>query len=97
MKISVLLLLLLAAAWTGSQGKSFRSSKYYCCSKEMLARRKINESMIQGYRYTSSSCTHKAVLVKLMTGSICVDPEEKWFQKYLRKQEKQKKPNSTSM
>ncbi|NXH51409.1 CCL13 protein, partial [Rhabdornis inornatus] len=96
MKILALLLLLLAAAWTGSQGKSFRSSTSTCCSDKMFTRRKIQESKIQGYWYTSN-CTHKAVLVKLLEGSVCVDPKEKWFRDYLRKQRKQKKPNSTSM
>ncbi|NXU01102.1 CCL13 protein, partial [Buphagus erythrorhynchus] len=96
MKISVLLLLLLAAAWTGSQGKSFRSSTSPCCSQGMFTREKIHASKIQGYRDTPSDCTHRAVLVELQEGRVCVDPKEKWFQKYLRKQKKQKKPNSTS-
>ncbi|XP_039576700.1 C-C motif chemokine 7-like [Passer montanus] len=94
MKISLaLLVLLLAAAWTGSQGLSFRRSSPSCCSKGMFSRRKIPEFKILGYLETASSCTHRAVLVKLAKGMVCVDPEEKWFQEYLRKQ---KKPNSTS-
>ncbi|NXM12841.1 CCL13 protein, partial [Ploceus nigricollis] len=94
MKISLaLLILLLAAAWTGSQGMSLRSSRTSCCSKEMFSRRKIPAFRIQGYLETPSTCTYKAVLVKLQKGVVCVDPEEKWFQGYLRKQ---KKPNSTS-
>ncbi|NXO18289.1 CCL26 protein, partial [Oriolus oriolus] len=94
MKISLaLLVLLLAAAWAGGQGVSFRSSKVTCCSKEMFSHRKIPEAKIQEYRYTAPSCTHKAVLVKLPAAIVCVDPKEKWFQKYLRKQ---KKLNSTS-
>ncbi|NXO44505.1 CCL13 protein, partial [Locustella ochotensis] len=95
MKISLaLLILLLAAAWTGSQGISFRSSRAQCCSKEMFSRRKIPEFRIRGYVYTAPSCTHRAALVKLLKGIwVCVDPEESWFQEYLRKQ---KKPNSTS-
>ncbi|CAN8197311.1 unnamed protein product [Coccothraustes coccothraustes] len=94
MRISLaLLILLLAAAWTGSLGLSFRSSRTKCCSKEMFYRRKIPEFRIQGYWDTDSSCTHRAVLVNLLKGMVCVDPEEKWFQEYLRKQ---KKPNSTS-
>ncbi|NXR18818.1 CCL4 protein, partial [Cinclus mexicanus] len=93
MKISVLLLLLLALAWTGSQGMSLRSPKSQCCSKEMFKYRKIPESRIQDYKYTDPTCTHRAVLVKLLKGNVCVDPEERWFQKYLRKQ---KKTNSTS-
>ncbi|NWT73371.1 CCL13 protein, partial [Prunella himalayana] len=93
MKISVaLLMLLLAAAWTGSQGMSFRSSRANCCSKEKFSHRKIPEFRIQSYQYTSPSCTHRAVLVKLLKGVVCVDPENKWFQEYLRKH---KKPNST--
>ncbi|NXL80431.1 CCL13 protein, partial [Leptocoma aspasia] len=94
MKISVaLLILLLAAAWTGSQGMSFRSSRASCCSQEMFSRRKIPEFKIQGYQYTSATCSHRAVLVKLPKGMVCVDPEQRWFQEYLRKQ---KKPDSTS-
>ncbi|NXY58185.1 CCL26 protein, partial [Callaeas wilsoni] len=94
MKLSLaLLILLLAAACTGSQGMALRSSRVTCCSKEKFSHKKIPESIIQGYRYTSSSCTHKAVLVKLQKGMVCVDPEEGWLQRYLRKQ---KKPNSTS-
>ncbi|XP_038013966.1 C-C motif chemokine 13-like [Motacilla alba alba] len=94
MKISLaLLFLLLAAAWTGSQGMSFRSSRAKCCSKEMFSRRKIPGFKIQGYLETASTCTHRAVLVKLPKGMVCVDPEQKWFQEYLRKQ---KRPNSTS-
>ncbi|NXB10167.1 CCL13 protein, partial [Cnemophilus loriae] len=94
MKISLaLLILLLAAAWTGSQGRSFRSSRVICCSKEMFSRQKIAEFRIQGYKDTAPNCTHKAVLVKLQKGMVCVNPKEKWLQEYLRKQ---KKPNSTS-
>ncbi|NWY65346.1 CCL13 protein, partial [Erithacus rubecula] len=92
MKISALLLLLLAAAWVGSQGMSFRS-RSQCCSREMFSSRKIPEQLIQGYQHTDPSCTHRAVLVKLQKGMVCVDPEKKWFQKFLRKQ---KQPNSTS-
>ncbi|NWW16033.1 CCL5 protein, partial [Falcunculus frontatus] len=95
MKISLaLLVLLLAAAWAGSQGLSFHSSKVTCCPKEMFFHRRIPDAKIQEYQYTSSTCTHRAVLVTLpgkMT--VCVDPEKRWFQNYLRKQ---KKPNSTS-
>ncbi|NXT16005.1 CCL13 protein, partial [Prunella fulvescens] len=94
MKISVfLLILLLAAAWTGSQGMSFRSSRVKCCPKEKFSHRKIPEFRIQSYQYTPPSCTHRAVLVKLLKGVVCVDPEVEWFQEYLRKH---KKPNSTS-
>ncbi|NXX25009.1 CCL13 protein, partial [Nicator chloris] len=94
MKISsALLILLLAAAWTGSQGMSFRSSRGTCCSKEMFSRQKIPEFRIQGYLYTPPTCTHRAVLVKLPKGMVCVDPQERWFQRFLRKQ---KKSNSTS-
>ncbi|NWW12602.1 CCL13 protein, partial [Oreocharis arfaki] len=99
MKISLaLLVLLLAAAWTGTQGESFRSSKGTCCPKKVVSPRKslekkIPEDKIQAYRYTSSDCTHKAVLVTLPRGEVCVDPKERWFQKYLSKQ---KQPNSTS-
>ncbi|NXQ57291.1 CCL13 protein, partial [Anthoscopus minutus] len=93
MKISLaLLILLLAAAWTGSQGISFRSSRATCCSKEKFSRRKIPEVKIQSHLYTAPSCTHRAVLVKLQKGTVCVDPQERWFQEYLRK----KKLNSTS-
>ncbi|NWZ02321.1 CCL13 protein, partial [Loxia curvirostra] len=94
MRISLaLLILLLAAAWTGSQGMSFRSSRAQCCSKEMFFPRKIPEFRIRGYLETAPSCTHRAVLVKLLKGMVCVDRKEKWFQEYLRKQ---KQPNSTS-
>ncbi|NWX30620.1 CCL13 protein, partial [Notiomystis cincta] len=92
MKIS-LALLLLAAACTGSQGMTFRS-RVICCSKEDFSHQRIPEFKIQDYRNTSSSCTHKAVLVKLPKRTVCVDPEERWFQDYLKRQ---KKPNSTSM
>ncbi|NXS35290.1 CCL26 protein, partial [Pomatostomus ruficeps] len=95
MKISVaLLIVLLAAAWTGSQGMSFRSSRVTCCSRERLFRRKILEFWIRGYQYTAPSCAHQAVVVKLLKGTVCVDPEQGWFQEYLRKQ---KQPNSTSL
>ncbi|NWW33038.1 CCL13 protein, partial [Panurus biarmicus] len=95
MKISLALLtLLLAAAWTGSQGMSFRSSRGTCCSKEKFYSRKIPEFRIQGYLYTAPTCTHRAVLVKVLKGMVCVDPEERWFQEYLRKQ---KKAKGTSM
>ncbi|NXR47471.1 CCL13 protein, partial [Hippolais icterina] len=91
MKISLgLLLLLLAAAWTSIQGMSFHS-RAPCCSE--LHKQRIPEFKIQGYKETSPNCIHKAVLVKLQKGFVCVDPKEKWFQDYLRKQ---KKPNSTS-
>ncbi|NWV90582.1 CCL5 protein, partial [Machaerirhynchus nigripectus] len=94
MKISVaLLVLLLAAAWVGSHGLSFHSSKVTCCAKKRFFRGRIPESKIQGYQDTSPTCTNKAVLVTLQRGSACVDPEQRWFQEYLRKQ---KKPNSTS-
>ncbi|NXB20070.1 CCL8 protein, partial [Rhagologus leucostigma] len=95
MKISLaLLVLLLAAAWAGRQGVSFRSSTVTCCSKENFVHGKIPEFRIQKYEYTSPSCTHKAVLVTLETRvMVCVDPEQRWFQRYLRKQ---KKPKSTS-
>ncbi|NXH43366.1 CCL5 protein, partial [Dicaeum eximium] len=94
MKISTaLLILLLAAAWTGSQGMSFRSSRANCCSQGMFYRRKIPESKIQGYQYTSASCSPRAVLVALPKGMVCVDPEKRWFREYLKKQ---KNPNSTS-
>ncbi|NWI36388.1 CCL4 protein, partial [Picathartes gymnocephalus] len=94
MKISLaLLILLLAAACPGSRGMTFRSSRVTCCSKEMFSNRKIPEVRIQGYLPTAPSCTHKAVLVQLKKGRVCVDPEQRWFQEYLRKQ---KKANSTS-
>ncbi|NXE66805.1 CCL13 protein, partial [Calcarius ornatus] len=94
MRISLaLLVLLLAAAWTGSQGLSFRSSRAKCCSKKMFHHGKIPEFRIRGYLETASTCTHRAVLVKLLRGMVCVDPEKKWFQEYLRRQ---KNPNSTS-
>ncbi|NWY32647.1 CCL5 protein, partial [Pheucticus melanocephalus] len=94
MKISLaLLILLLAAAWTGSQGMSFRSSTAKCCSKEMFYHRKIPEHLILGYLETPSTCTHRAVFVKLLKGMVCVDPQKKWFREYLRRQ---KEPNSTS-
>ncbi|KAM3660907.1 C-C motif chemokine 13-like [Ammospiza maritima maritima] len=94
MRISLaLLVLLLAAAWTGSHGMSFRSLRAKCCSKEMFYHRKIQESRILGYLETPSTCTHRAVFVKLLKGMVCVDPDKKWFQEYLRKQ---KNPNSTS-
>ncbi|NWH97690.1 CCL13 protein, partial [Tichodroma muraria] len=94
MKISLaLLILLLAAAWTGSHGRSFRSSRVTCCSKKMFSRQRIPEFRIQGYQYTAPTCTPKAALVELLEGMVCVDPEERWFQKYLKKQQK---PNSTS-
>ncbi|NXN84102.1 CCL2 protein, partial [Bombycilla garrulus] len=94
MKISLaLLVLLLAAACTGSHAMSFRSSSITCCSEKMFHRKKIPEFRIQGYQDTASGCTRRAVLVKLQRGMVCVDPEERWFQKYLRKQ---KKLNSTS-
>ncbi|NXI09567.1 CCL5 protein, partial [Irena cyanogastra] len=92
MKISVaLLVLLLAAAWTGSQGLSFRSSRANCCSQ--LSHRRIPEFRIQSYQHTSPGCSRRAVFVKLLKGTVCVDPEAKWFQEYLSKQQK---PNSTS-
>ncbi|NWV79969.1 CCL5 protein, partial [Dasyornis broadbenti] len=94
MKISLaLLMLLLAAACTGRKAVSFRSPRPTCCPKEMLFRRKIQASRIQEFRYTASSCALKAVLVKLPKLTLCVDPEEKWFQEYLRMQ---KKPNTSS-
>ncbi|NWR10056.1 CCL13 protein, partial [Paradoxornis webbianus] len=93
MKISLaLLILLLAAAWTGSQGMSFRRSGGRCCPKEKLCHKEIPGPKIQGYQCTPSNCPVRAVLVKLRRGSVCVDPEETWFQEYLRKQ---KKPNCT--
>ncbi|KAL9826235.1 C-C motif chemokine 13-like [Geothlypis trichas] len=94
MRISMaLLILLLAAACSGSQGMSLRSSRAKCCSKEMFYHRKIKDSRILGYLETPSTCTHRAVLVKLLKGMVCVDPQKKWFQEYLRRQ---KDPNSTS-
>ncbi|NWY44255.1 CCL5 protein, partial [Sylvia atricapilla] len=93
MKISLaLLVLLLAAAWIGGQGMSFQSHRSNCCSQDMFLHKKIPEAKIQGYKYTPSTCTHKAVLVKLERGLVCVDPRKKWFQEYLRKKES----NSTS-
>ncbi|NXY16293.1 CCL13 protein, partial [Atrichornis clamosus] len=92
MKISlVLLTLLLAAPWTGSQGLSFRRPGITCCSKEKFFRRKIPEFRIKGYQYTASLCPHRAALVKLSKGTLCVDPDVGWFQKYL-----QQKPTLTS-
>ncbi|NXM46466.1 CCL18 protein, partial [Gymnorhina tibicen] len=71
-----------------------RTSTVMCCSKEEISSQKIPERRIQEYSYTSPSCTHKAALVKLRTGrTTCVDPEQSWFQQYLKKQ---KKPRSTS-
>ncbi|XP_063258333.1 C-C motif chemokine 5-like [Prinia subflava] len=95
MKISLaLLILLLAAAWTGSQGMSFRSSRGRCCSKEKLYSKETPGLRIQDYLYTPPTCPHRAVLVKLLKGIwVCADPEKRWFQEYLKKQ---KKPNSSS-
>ncbi|NXE87295.1 CCL5 protein, partial [Menura novaehollandiae] len=94
MKISLLLLtLLLAAVWTGSQGSSFRSPGVKCCSSEMFFPRKIPAFRIKSYQYTASRCSHKAALVKLPKGTVCVNPEAGWFRDYL----KQKKPTNTSM
>ncbi|XP_066058148.1 C-C motif chemokine 7-like [Chamaea fasciata] len=85
MKISLaLLILLLAAAWTGSQGMSFRSPRGRCCTK--FYHKEISESKIQGYQYTPSNCPLRAVLVKLPQVQVCVDPRKRWLQMYLRKQ-----------
>ncbi|NWV34683.1 CCL2 protein, partial [Grantiella picta] len=94
MKVSLaLLILLLAAACTDIKAASFRSTRPECCTEEMLVHKKIPPSRIQGFQYTASSCPLKAALVKLPKLAVCVDPEEKWFQYYLRMQ---KKPNAIS-
>lgn len=41
---------------------SVRRSKVHCCSKEMFSRQRIPDFRIKEYRYTSSNCTHRAVL-----------------------------------
>ncbi|NWX69873.1 CCL13 protein, partial [Alca torda] len=89
----VLLTLLLATLWTGSQGVSLRSSYSTCCYKDMFIRKKILASNIQSYQKTPSHCSHRAVRVELLNGKkFCVDPEERWFQRYQR----QKKSTSAS-
>ncbi|NWR84844.1 CCL4 protein, partial [Furnarius figulus] len=80
----VLLTLLLAAPWTGSQGMSFRRSNTMCCYKEQFTRRKIPTRLIRSYQSTSPLCSRKAVIVELPKGTVCVDPELDWFQKYLK-------------
>ncbi|NWV60105.1 CCL26 protein, partial [Malurus elegans] len=65
-----------------------------CCSKDKLSRRRIPEFRIREYRYSASSCALRAVLVKLDHGMVCVDPQQKWFQEYLRKQKKPKTPST---
>ncbi|NXP51107.1 CCL4 protein, partial [Heliornis fulica] len=90
MKVSslALLTLLLLALWTGSQGLSFRSHYGTCCYKEMFVWKKIPVYLIRSYEKTPSHCSHKAVRVELLKGrKYCVDPEEGWFQQYLRKKE----------
>ncbi|NXN32764.1 CCL4 protein, partial [Nycticryphes semicollaris] len=88
-----LIILLLAALWTGSQGVSFRSPYSTCCYKEMFIKQKIPASLIRSYQKTPSHCSHRAVRVELLKGKkFCVDPEESWFQQYLR----QKESTSTS-
>ncbi|NXQ29582.1 CCL13 protein, partial [Alaudala cheleensis] len=96
MKVSwALLILLLAAAWNGSQGMSCeyqqgRSPPLSCPSSSSggFHSRRIPEFRIQGYQHTAPSCTHRAVLVELLKGMVCVDPKQRWFQEYLRKQKK---------
>ncbi|XP_017932082.1 C-C motif chemokine 4-like [Chiroxiphia lanceolata] len=88
-----LLTLLLAAPWTGSQGMSLRTSHAMCCHKGMFIRREIPASKIKSYQNTPSLCSRKAVILKLQKGTVCVDPEVSWFQKYL----KEKKLINTSM
>ncbi|KFQ80142.1 C-C motif chemokine 12, partial [Phoenicopterus ruber ruber] len=83
-----LLTLLLVGLWTGSQGTSFRSSYSVCCYNGMFVRQKIQASNIRSYQRTPSHCSRKAVRVELLNGKkLCVDPEEGWFQQYLRKKE----------
>ncbi|XP_072738745.1 eotaxin-like [Ciconia boyciana] len=90
----VLLTLLLVALWTGSQGVSFRSSYGTCCYKDMFIQQKIPAFLIRSYQNTPSQCSHKAVRVELLKGTkFCVDPEEAWFQQYLR--QKASTSNST--
>ncbi|NWW44048.1 CCL4 protein, partial [Pedionomus torquatus] len=85
--------LLLAALWTRSQGVSFRSPYSTCCYKEMFIKQKIPGSLIRSYQKTPSHCSRRAVRVELLRGKkFCVDPEERWFQQYLR----QKESTSTS-
>ncbi|XP_027546896.1 regakine-1-like [Neopelma chrysocephalum] len=88
-----LLTLLLAAPWTGSQGRSLRGSHAICCHKNMFIRREIHASKIKSYRNTPSLCSRKAVILELQKGPVCVDPKLSWFQKYL----KEKKSINTSM
>ncbi|NXX98395.1 CCL4 protein, partial [Centropus bengalensis] len=84
----VLLTLLLAALWTGSQGVSLRSPYSTCCYKEMFIWQKIPAFLIRSYQKTPSYCSHKAVLVELRKGrKVCVDPKEGWFQQYQRQKE----------
>ncbi|NXL60304.1 CCL4 protein, partial [Chordeiles acutipennis] len=84
----LLTLLLLAALWTGSQGISFRSPGHStCCYKEMFVRQKIPASLIRSYQMTPSHCSRKAVRVELRKTKVCVNPEEDWFQQYLRQKE----------
>uniref|UniRef100_A0A8C7EEV4 C-C motif chemokine 7-like n=1 Tax=Nothoprocta perdicaria TaxID=30464 RepID=A0A8C7EEV4_NOTPE len=79
--------LVLGALWTEAQGKSFRSSYTVCCYPEMFVRDKIPASAIKSYRTTSPTCSRKAV-IKLQRGkTVCVDPQEPWFQKYLQRKQ----------
>ncbi|XP_072210012.1 C-C motif chemokine 3-like [Excalfactoria chinensis] len=78
-------ILLLAAVWTESWGKSFRSSYSSCCYKNMFIQKEINPSLIRSYRETPPNCSRRAIIVELKKGrKFCVDPAEGWIQQYLQ-------------
>ncbi|XP_021271734.1 C-C motif chemokine 1 [Numida meleagris] len=85
--------LLLAAVWTESWGKSFRSPYSSCCYKNMFIKKEINTSLINSYRETPPNCSRRAIIVELKKGKkFCVDPAEGWVQQYLQR----KKLSNTS-
>ncbi|KYO32529.1 chemokine (C-C motif) ligand 1 [Alligator mississippiensis] len=68
----------------------FYDRKPKCCYGSNFVKRPVPSFLIRGYRNTSSTCSHQAVLVELRKGKeICVDPSEKWFQNYEQMKKKQ--------
>ncbi|XP_065588254.1 C-C motif chemokine 1 [Cyrtonyx montezumae] len=88
-----MVILLLAAVWTESWGRSFHSSYSSCCYKNMFIQKEIDTSLIRSYRETPPNCSRKAIIVELKKGKkFCVDPAAGWFQQYLHR----KKPSNAS-
>ncbi|XP_029784924.1 C-C motif chemokine 1 [Suricata suricatta] len=79
-----LVCLLLAGMWMHeADSRSMHVSSSNCCFR--FVKRKISSQKIQCYKYTSSTCSHSGLILKLKGGrETCVLSQESWVKQSLK-------------